>query len=327
MGLANALLPTNIAETSLTIEVISHFIDTGYGKMKVYNPHTGMTALQVFPISRASSDQRAGRADRTGPGTSYRLYTENAYENEILQSPVPEIQRTNLGYVVLLLKSLKIQNLLDFDLWIHLLKIILLTPCISFSIGPMGEQFECLNEVLTIASMLSVPSVFFRLKDREEESDAAREMFVVPESDHLTLLNVYQQWKANQYCADWCNDQFLQVKGLLKAREIRSQLLDILKTLEIPLSYCCPDWDVVRKTICSANFHNAAMLKGIWEYVNCRNKMPYNLHPASALYGLGYIPDYVAYHETILTTKEYMQCVTAVEPHWLAELAPMFFSV
>ncbi|PHU22019.1 Pre-mRNA-splicing factor ATP-dependent RNA helicase PRP16 [Capsicum chinense] len=302
MGLANALLPTNIAETSLTIEVISHFIDTGYGKMKVYNPHTGMTALQVFPISRASSDQRAGRAGRTGPGTSYRLYTENAYENEILQSPVPEIQRTNLGYVVLLLKSLKIQNLLDFDLWIHLLKIILLTPCI-------------------------MPSVFFRLKDREEESDAAREMFVVPESDHLTLLNVYQQWKANQYCADWCNDQFLQVKGLLKAREIRSQLLDILKTLEIPLSYCCPDWDVVRKTICSANFHNAAMLKGIWEYVNCRNKMPYNLHPASALYGLGYIPDYVAYHETILTTKEYMQCVTAVEPHWLAELAPMFFSV
>ncbi|GKA96136.1 retrotransposon protein, putative, ty1-copia subclass [Tanacetum coccineum] len=64
--------------------------------------------------------------------------------------------------------------------------------------------------------MLSVPSVFFRPKDRAEESDFAREKFFVPESDHLTLLNVYQQWKANQYRGDWCNDHFLQVKGLKK---------------------------------------------------------------------------------------------------------------
>lgn len=149
----------------------------------------------------------------------------------------------------------------------------------------------------------------------------------VPESDHLTLLNVYQQWKSNQYRGDWCNDHFLHVKGLKKAREVRSQLLDILKSLHIPLTSCGMDWDVVRKAICSAYFHNAARLKGVGEYVNCRNGMPCHLHPSSALYGLGYTPDYVVYHELILTTKEYMQCVTAVEPQWLAELGPMFFSV
>ncbi|GMH27686.1 hypothetical protein Nepgr_029529 [Nepenthes gracilis] len=55
--------------------------------------------------------------------------------------------------------------------------------------------------------------------------------------------------------------------------------------------------------------------------------MPCHLHPSSALYGLGYTPEYVVYHELLLTTKEYMQCVTAVEPQWLAELGPMFFSV
>ncbi|GJN32399.1 hypothetical protein PR202_gb20907 [Eleusine coracana subsp. coracana] len=65
----------------------------------------------------------------------------------------------------------------------------------------------------------------------------------------------------------------------------------------------------------------------IGEYVNCRNGMPCHLHPSSALYGLGYTPDYVVYHELVLTTKEYMQCVTAVDPQWLAELGPMFFSV
>ena len=68
-------------------------------------------------------------------------------------------------------------------------------------------------QVLTIVSMLSVPSVFFRPPDRAEESDAAREKFFVPESDHLTLLHVYQQWKNNGYRPDWCSKHFLQPKG------------------------------------------------------------------------------------------------------------------
>ncbi|KAJ3693896.1 hypothetical protein LUZ60_009376 [Juncus effusus] len=355
-GARKCIVATNIAETSLTVDGIFYVIDTGYGKMKVYNPRMGMDALQVFPVSRAAADQRAGRAGRTGPGTCYRLFTESAYQNEMLPNPVPEIQRTNLGNVVLLLKSLKVENLLDFDfmdpppqenilnsmyqLWVlgALNNTGGLTEIgwkmVEFPLDPtlakmllMGEQLECLNEVLTIVSMLSVPSVFFRPKDRAEESDAAREKFFVPESDHLTLLNVYLQWKANQYRGDWCNDHFLHVKGLKKAREVRSQLLDILKTLKIPLTTCGMEWDVVRKAICSAYFHNAARLKGVGEYVNCRNGMPCHLHPSSALYGLGYTPDHVVYHELILTTKEYMQCVTAVEPHWLAELGPMFFSV
>ncbi|KAL1312066.1 hypothetical protein HN51_038700 [Arachis hypogaea] len=355
-GARKCIVATNIAETSLTVDGIFYVIDTGYGKMKVYNPRMGMDALQVFPVSRAAADQRAGRAGRTGPGTCCRLYTESAYLNEMLPSPVPEIQRTNLGNVVLLLKSLKVDNLLDFDfmdpppqdnilnsmyqLWVlgALNNVGALTDLgwkmVEFPLDPplakmllMGEQLGCLEEVLTIVSMLSVPSVFFRPKDRAEESDAARERFFVPESDHLTLYNVYQQWKQHDYRGDWCNDHFLHVKGLRKAREVRSQLLDILKTLKISLTTCWPDTDIVRKAICSAYFHNAARLKGVGEYVNCRTGMPCHLHPSSALYGMGATPEYVVYHELILTTKEYMQCATAVEPQWLAELGPMFFSV
>ena len=62
--------------------------------------------------------------------------------------------------------------------------------------------------------MLSVPNVFFRPPDRAEESDSAREKFFVPESDHLTLLHIYQQWKTNRYSTEWCNDHFLQNKGV-----------------------------------------------------------------------------------------------------------------
>ncbi|KAI4340648.1 hypothetical protein MLD38_025461 [Melastoma candidum] len=355
-GARKCIVATNIAETSLTVDGIFYVIDTGYGKMKVYNPKMGMDALQVFPVSRAAADQRAGRAGRTGPGTCYRLYTESAYLNEMLPSPIPEIQRTNLGNVVLLLKSLKVENLLDFDfmdpppqdnilnsmyqLWVlgALNNVGSLTELglkmVEFPLDPplakmllMGEQLGCLDEVLTIVSMLSVPSVFFRPKDRAEESDAAREKFLMPESDHLTLYNIYQQWKCKQYRGDWCNDHFLHVKLLKKARDVRSQLLDILKTLKIPLTTSWPDLDIVRKAICSAYFHNASRLKGVGEYVNCRIGMPCHLHPSSALFGMGHTPEYVVYHELVLTTKEYMQCATAVEPQWLAKLGPMFFSV
>ncbi|KAI3944566.1 hypothetical protein MKW98_021024 [Papaver atlanticum] len=344
-GARKCIVATNIAETSLT-----------GCKMKVYNPRMGMDALQVFPVSRAAAQQRAGRAGRTGPGKCFRLYTASAFENEMLPSPVPEIQRTNLGNVVLLLKSLNIEDLLDFDFMdpppqdniLNSMYQLWVLGALDYNVGSLtelgkkmvefpldpplakmlliGGELGCLNEVLTIVSMLSVTNVFFRPKDRAKESDAAREKFFVPESDHLTLLNVYQQWKANQYRGDWCSDHYLHVKILRKAREVRSQLLDILKTLKIPVTTCGLDWDVVRKAICSSYFYNAARLKG-GEYVNCRNGMPCYLPQNSALYGLGYTPDYVVYHELILTTKEYMQCATAVEPQWLAEMGPMFFSV
>jgi len=74
-------------------------------------------------------------------------------------------------------------------------------------------------------------------------------------------------------------------------------------------------------------FYNISKIKGIGEYINMLNRIPCSLYPSSALFGLGYTPDYVCYHELISTSKEYMSCVTAVEGEWLVELGPMFFSV
>lgn len=90
---------------------------------------------------------------------------------------------------------------------------------------------------------------------------------------------------------------------------------------------CGGSWDIVRKSICSAYFYNSSKIKGIGEYINMLSGIPSALHPSSALFGLGYTPDYLCYHELISTSKEYMSCVTAVEGEWLAELGPMFFSV
>lgn len=92
-----------------------------------------------------------------------------------------------------------------------------------------------------------------------------------------------------------------------KAKEVREQLLDIMQSEKVRIASSGSEWDIVRKAICAAYFHNAAALKGIGEYVNCRSGMPAYLHGSSSLYGLGYTPDYVVYHELVFTSKEYMQ--------------------
>ncbi|TRZ00209.1 hypothetical protein DNTS_022588 [Danionella cerebrum] len=328
-GVRKCIVATNIAETSLTVDGIMFVVDSGYCKLKVFNPRIGMDALQVYPISQANANQRAGRAGRTGPGQCYRLYTQSAFKNEMLTTTIPEIQRTNLANVVLLLKSLGVQDLLLFhfmdpppednmlnsmyQLWIlgALDNTGALTPTgrlmVEFPLDPalskmliVSCDMGCSADILIIVSMLSVPSIFYRPKGREEESDQVREKFSVPESDHLTFLNV---------------------------REVRAQLKDIMVQQKMNLISCGSDWDVIRKCICAAYFHQAAKLKGIGEYVNVRTGMPCHLHPTSALFGMGYTPDYIIYHELVMTTKEYMQCVTAVDGEWLAELGPMFYSI
>lgn len=202
-----------------------------------------------------------------------------------------------------------------------------LDPSLSKMLLHSHNEENCSAEVLVVVSMLSVPSVFFRPKDREEESDAAREKFFVPESDHLTLLNVYQRAKQYRFNAEWCTKHFIHSKGIKKAREVHAQLTDLMKQQKFHPKSCGGTWDPIRRSICSAYFYNSSKIKGIGEYVNMLTGIPSSLHPSSALYGLGYTPDYVCYHELISTSKEYMSCVTSVDGEWLAELGPMFFSV
>ena len=288
------IVSTNIAETSLTVDGIMYVVDSGFSKLKVYNPKLGMDALQITPISQANASQRAGRAGRTGPGKAFHMYTKRAFDDEFYIQTIPEIQRTNLSNTVLLLKSLGVKDLLDFDfmdpppqdvistslfeLWAlgALDNLGELTPLgkrmTAFPMDPslakmliVSEEFGCTEEMVTIVSMLSVPNVFFRPKERMDESDAAREKFQVPESDHLTLLHVYTQWRSNNCSDGWCVKHFLHSKSLRRAREIREQLSDIMKMQKMSTNSCGTDWDVIRYCICAGYYHQAAKVKGIGE--------------------------------------------------------------
>lgn len=104
-GFRKCVVATNVAETSLTIDGVRYVIDAGYMKTNVYRPSLGMNTLQRYPISRAQGNQRKGRAGRTAEGICFRLYTERQWEEEMLAQGVPELQRSSMDGVVLLLKS------------------------------------------------------------------------------------------------------------------------------------------------------------------------------------------------------------------------------
>lgn len=201
-GSRKVVLGTNIAETSLTIDGICYVVDTGFCKQKTYNPRTGMESLIVTPVSRAAAQQRAGRAGRTQAGKCFRLYTNWSFMHELEEQTVPDIQRSNMGNVVLMLKSLGIHDLLHFDFMdpppaealIRALEQLYalgalndrgeLTklgrrmaefptdPMMSKSLIMSGESHKCSVEMLTIAAMLSINnSVFYRPKDKAVHAD------------------------------------------------------------------------------------------------------------------------------------------------------------
>ena len=112
--LRKVVVSTNVAETSVTIDGILHVVDSGVARVARYDAERGIGTLFIEPISRASSDQRKGRAGRTAPGDCWRLWTESGHLDRPARN-TPEIQRSDLAEVVLLLHSLGIKRAAQFD--------------------------------------------------------------------------------------------------------------------------------------------------------------------------------------------------------------------
>ncbi|KAK1900011.1 putative ATP-dependent RNA helicase DHX34 [Dissostichus eleginoides] len=112
-GVRKCIISTNIAETSVTIDGVRFVVDSGKVKEMSFDPKAKMQRLQEFWISRASSEQRKGRAGRTGPGVCYRLYAESDYD-AFAPYPVPEIHRVALDSLILQMKSMSLGDPLSF---------------------------------------------------------------------------------------------------------------------------------------------------------------------------------------------------------------------
>ncbi|XP_070768511.1 pre-mRNA-splicing factor ATP-dependent RNA helicase DHX16 [Enoplosus armatus] len=351
-GARKVVVATNIAETSLTIDGIIYVIDPGFCKQKSYNARTGMESLIVTPCSRASANQRAGRAGRVAAGKCFRLYTAWAFKHEMEETTVPEIQRTNLGNVVLLLKSLGINDLIHFDFMDpppHETLVLALEQLYALGalnhlgeltklgrrmaelpVDPMlskmilaSEQYKCSEEVLTIAAMLSVNnSIFYRPKDKVVHADNARMNFVVPGGDHLVLLNVYTQWLESGYSTQWCYENFIQFRSMRRARDVRDQLEGLMDRIEVEVVSSQGDSLPIRKAVTAGYFyHTARLSKG--GYKTVKHQQTVYVHPNSSLFEEQ--PRWLIYHELVFTTKEFMRQVIEIESGWLLEVAPHYY--
>ncbi|KAK6203594.1 P-loop containing nucleoside triphosphate hydrolase protein [Scheffersomyces amazonensis] len=353
-GARKVVIATNIAETSITIDGIYYVVDPGFVKINAYDAKLGMDSLIVSPISQAQANQRSGRAGRTGPGKCYRLYTETAYNNEMMANSIPEIQRQNLSHTILMLKAMGINDLLNFDFMdppptntmlsalqdLYTLSALdeegyltkLGRKMADFPMSPplaktliTSVEFGCSEEILSIVAMLSVQTIFYRPKDKQNLADQRKARFHHSLGDHLTYLNVYRSWVLNKYSKDWCQDNFIQERSMRRAHEVRRQLLTIMKKYNQNIISCGSDLDKVRRALCSGFFKNSSKRDPQEGYKTVSEGTPVYLHPSSALFGKN--PPYVLYHTLLLTTKEYMHCATVINPKWLAELAPTFFQV
>jgi ATP-dependent RNA helicase DHX8/PRP22 len=352
-GSRKLVLATNIAETSLTIDGIFYVVDPGFAKQKAYNPKLGMDSLVVTPISQAAARQRAGRAGRTGPGKCFRLYTEEAYASEMLPSSIPEIQRTNLANTVLTLKALGINDLLRFDFMDPPPLQSMLTAMEGlYNLGALdgdgfltrlGRQMAefplepplakmliysstagCSQEAVTIIALLTAQNVFFRPKDRQALADARRARFAHPDGDHLTLLTVWQAAEKHAFATQWCYDNFIQARSIKRAQDVRRQLVGIMDRYKQPLRSCGRNWDRIRLALCAGFFtHIARKDPHDNSYRTLVDNQQIFLHPSSALFQRP--PEWVLYHELVLTTREYMREVSAIDPKWLTKVAPTFF--
>ncbi|POI32111.1 hypothetical protein CIB84_004137 [Bambusicola thoracicus] len=307
------IVATNVAETSITIHGIAYVIDCGFVKLRAYNPKTAIECLVVVPVSKASANQRAGRAGRNRSGKCYRLYTEEDFE-KLPQSTVPEMQRSNLAPVILQLKALGIDNVLRFPFlspppaqsMVQALELLyalggldmhcrLTEPLgmriAEFPLNPMfakmlleSGNFGCSQEILTIAAMMQIQNIFLIPPNQKSQAARQHRKFAVEEGDHLTMLNVYEAFVKHNKSSQWCQEHFLNYKGLVRASVVREQLKKLLVRFKVPKKSSEGDPDPVLRCIVSGFFANAAKFHSTGAYRTIRDDHELHIHPTSVLY-------------------------------------------
>jgi len=346
------IVATNIAETSLTIDGIVYVVDPGFSKQKIYNPRIRVESLLVSAISKASAQQRAGRAGRTKPGKCFRLYTEKAFKTELIEQTYPEILRSNLANTVLELKKLGVEDLVHFDLMdppapetmMRALEELNYLACLDddgelttlgglaseFPLDPAlavmllsSPEFFCSNEILSVTALLSVPQIFMRPAAQRKRADEMKAMFAHPEGDHLTLLNAYHAFKgqvnAGADIKKWCHEHFLSFRHLTSADNVRAQLKRIMEThgLEF-ISTPFEDknyYTNIRRALLAGFFMQVAMRESTGKlYRTIKDDQAVVIHPSSVL-KTDY--DWVVYNEFVLTNKQYVRTCTGIRPEWL----------
>ena len=352
-GKLRIVLATNGAETSLTVPGIRGVIDTGHARISRYSHRSKIQRLPIERISQSSANQRAGRCGRVAEGICIRLYSHDDY----LARPEftePEILRTNLSAVILQMIALNLGDIEDFpfleppdDKMIRDGKNVLhevnaldkagkLTevgrqlaklptdPKLARMLIAAGEE-HCLTEVAIIVSALSVQDPREKPADKMQQADAKHLVFRHPESDFLTILNIWNTFEeqkkhlSNSKLRKYCSDNFLSYIRMREWFDIHSQIMQVIKgDLKIHPNTDEAGYEKVHRALLTGLLSNIGFRHESHEYLGARG-LKFFIFPGSGLHKLK--PKWIMAAEQVETSKVYARNVARIEPEWIEACA------
>ena len=264
-GKKKIVIATNIAETSITINDIAAVIDSGLSKLNFYNPFTYTSSLDEAPVSKASCNQRRGRAGRTQEGVCYRLYTRKDFETRVMYT-TEEIYRTDLSEVVMRMAELGIYDFANFDFisppgkkgiigavdTLNMLGALESDNSLSkigqmmclFPLSPRQSRMiveavlyypESIEDVLIAAGFLSARSPFLFPDGHELEARKAHAAFRDPLGDFVSFLKVYRQYMQAENQKKFCDRFYLDERIMAEIANIKEQLELIVSDMGVPI--------------------------------------------------------------------------------------------
>jgi ATP-dependent helicase HrpA len=349
------VLATNVAETSLTVPGIRYVVDAGLARVKRYSYRNKVEQLQIEPIAQSAANQRAGRCGRVADGVCIRLYEEQDY---LLRPKFtePEILRSSLASVILRMKSLHLTDVETFPF---------IEPPLARAIAdgyqllqelgavdeynqltPLGNKLSklpldprvgrmilaaldnaSLNEVLIIASALSVQDPRDRPMEHQQAADEAHKKFADEKSEFLSYIKIWKWFenaiehkKTNRQLMDNCRTNFLSQLRLREWRDVHSQLLTIVKE---------QGWRINEAPATYENLH-LALLTGLLGNIGFKSEdepgagylgargIKFNIWPGSSL--LKKPGKWIMAAELVDTTRLYARCVAQIQPEWLEKV-------
>ncbi len=372
------VIATNIAETSLTIPGIRFVIDVGLARISRYNPRTRTRRLPIEPVSQSSANQRKGRAGRVQDGVCIRLFSEEDFHARPAFTQ-PEIQRSNLAEVILRMKAFGLGDIETFPFLqpptaaaiangYMLLQELgaldaqrALTPLgrdlarlpIDPTLGRMllqSQHEHATRELLIIAAGLSIQDPRERPLDQKDAANAAHKRFADPQSDFLTLLNiwnaVHDEWerlRTQNQRRKFCRQHFLSYLRMREWQDLYAQLhdaLDDLRTLRLNESNAA--YEAIHRSILAGLIDHVAQREERNTFKAAGNRLV-TVFPGSALYERGEKPakgreakstkhappkpksnqpPWIVAGEIVETSQLFARTVAGIDPQWIYALAP-----
>ncbi|MFT5007950.1 MAG: ATP-dependent helicase HrpA [Granulosicoccus sp.] len=346
------VLSTNVAETSLTVPGIHYVIDSGLARISRYSYRSKIQRLPIEPVAQASANQRAGRCGRIAPGLCIRLFSEEDY-NARPGFTDPEILRTNLASVILQMLHMRLGLVEDFpfleapdqrmikDGYTLLNELAAVDERGTLSaigkelarlpvdprIGRMviaANQHKALNEVLIIASALSVPDPRERPQEKQQASAEKHAQDKDKDSDFLAFLNLWQRYEGHRQelsenkLRKFCKEQFLNYLRMREWRDIHRQLHLMCKELGFKLNQEPAGYESIHRALASGLLSHIANHKEERTYNAARGRACM-IHPSSVHARRG--PKWLVAAELVETSAVFARVVAKIEPAWLETLA------